>query len=285
MEPFGHVILTRFNVRQSPDDTRLARDEAWLTRRLELFDAFCYPSVRAQTVENFQWLVFFDQATPEAFRDRIAAYGRWSRFRAAYVDGIDPARLGARVLACLGERPSHLITTRLDNDDALARDFIETVQAAFRGQAREVINVTSGYIWRRGRVYLHRDRSNAFASLVERAPGAQTVWCRQHHRLAEVAPIRQVGASPGWMQVVHGGNVRNRVRGVRQPGEVLEGRFRINPPMPPPGESTLALQLDRRLLSPLRLGREAAIEGLRWVLGRRRCRPEGRPPVPASRPV
>jgi hypothetical protein len=115
---------------------------------------------------------------------------------------------------------SHLITTRLDNDDGLCVDFIQRVQAEFRGQRSEVINFTYGYVWRNGRIYWHADRSSPFASLIECTANIRTVWPRWHTRLSELAPIIQVADQPMWLQVVHGANVRNRTRGVRQPAEL-----------------------------------------------------------------
>jgi hypothetical protein len=37
-----------------------------------------------------------------------------------------------------------------------------------------------------------------------------------------VAPIRPIDDAPGWLQVIHGGNVRNRMRGDAFSGDVAE---------------------------------------------------------------
>ena len=60
-------------------------DEAWLDDRFRLFETFCLPSVRGQTVQELSWLVFFDEATPQRFRERIDSYERGGRFEARFV--------------------------------------------------------------------------------------------------------------------------------------------------------------------------------------------------------
>ena len=76
---FGHFILTRFNVPLKFDlppgrqPERPGLDPAWLARRFDLFERVCLASVARQTERDFQWLVFLDEATPAAYRDRLAA--------------------------------------------------------------------------------------------------------------------------------------------------------------------------------------------------------------------
>jgi hypothetical protein len=80
MNPFEHFILTRFNVPlklEAPAGAEAAPhrglDVGWLTRRFDLFERVCLPSLQRQTEGAFQWLVFLDWATPVSFKERIAA--------------------------------------------------------------------------------------------------------------------------------------------------------------------------------------------------------------------
>ena len=80
MNTFEHFVLTRFNVPlklevpagQNPGPNRRL-DAGWLTRRFDLFERVCLPSLQRQTQGAFQWLVFLDWATPVSFKERIAA--------------------------------------------------------------------------------------------------------------------------------------------------------------------------------------------------------------------
>lgn len=131
MEPenYHHVLLTRFNVLWSDKVPFRGRDPQWLEDRFELFDRYCFPSVMGQTCQNFVWFVFFDSQTPEPFMSRVAQYTqRYPRFVPIFVD-----RFSAEVfVTALGERGflerDYIVTSRVDNDDALAKDYIHRVQ-------------------------------------------------------------------------------------------------------------------------------------------------------------
>ncbi|WP_447647058.1 glycosyltransferase [Nocardioides zeae] len=60
---------------------------------------------------------------------------------------------------------------------------------------------------------MRTDPRNAFCSVHEPWEGAVTCWTDWHNRLAHHMPVEVLGGHPGWLQVVHGHNVSNRVRG------------------------------------------------------------------------
>jgi hypothetical protein len=140
-------------------------DPDWLGERFDLFDRYCFPSVTSQTNTNFVWLVFFDSETPTAFRNRIARYETFQAFRPVFVQQFD-RDVFRENLAKFGflTRP-FLITSRVDNDDALACDYIETVQEAFTGQDRTFINFPRGLVLRKGALFQGYDVHSHFVSL------------------------------------------------------------------------------------------------------------------------
>ena len=90
---------------------------------------------------------------------------------------------------------------------------------------RAAFNLTNGYVFDGRRAYAHAHPSNAFASLLEPWDTARTVSDVQHMDLAAAGPVVQVDGPGGWLQVVHGGNVSNKIRGRRVPPAELAGRF------------------------------------------------------------
>ena len=115
-------------------------------------------------------------------------------------------------------------------DDAIATRYVETVQDCFDNQAFQFLNFADGYQVSKNGVYRFRDGSNPFISLIERAEGFRTVLgCGNHSFLSKVGPIRQLLAVPGWLQVIHGRNLRNRVRGAPVSREELVPHFSICP--------------------------------------------------------
>ncbi len=90
---FEHFIITRFNLRQENWDTTKNKtqinSEFWIKNRFELFDKYCFPTVKAQTNQNFKWLVFFDVQTPKEYREIVVNYVRdYNNFIPLFIDGM-----------------------------------------------------------------------------------------------------------------------------------------------------------------------------------------------------
>jgi hypothetical protein len=208
-----HLLLTRFNV-PHPDYARDKRGAAtgtpaWLAHRFELFERFCLPSVRGQRPTDFAWLVAFDAATPAPLRGRIDGYRALPVLRPIFAAHFD--ELPDRVRAEVPEDVEFLISSRLDNDDALARDALWRVRREFREQALEFLNPRVGYILSRGRVHRATCPSNPFLSLIERR-GARpwlTAWGVAHDRARDAGPVRDLGPPAYWLQTVHERNLKN----------------------------------------------------------------------------
>src|SRR5205085_3626936 len=109
----------------------------------------------------------------------------------------------------------------------ISRDFVKMVQSHAIVGTRQVLNITNGYIWWQGRVYRHQHRSNAFASVSESVSGLATVFSTPHVELSRLAPLQQITADAGWMQVIHGENISNRVRGIRVPASDVRRTFNL----------------------------------------------------------
>lgn len=251
MKDFQHVILTRFNVRVNYSPSRLGINPEWLTHRFGLFEQFCYPSVLKQTNQDFKWLVFFDSETPQFFKDKIETYAKWKNFIPVYFDHLLTGKdIRQFLLNILQQETRYLITTRLDNDDAISKHLIEKVQAEFQGQAFEFINFTNGYVLSDGKLYLLKYKANPFASLIEKITeftpdGFKAVLSITHDRLGSSDKVRQINTQPTWLQVVHGRNISNRVRGIRQPITNLTEDFSIQPDRLPIKDNFLPYWVDR----------------------------------------
>jgi len=194
--------------------------ESWLEERLEIFEEFTMPSVNSQTDQDFQWLVLCDSGSPQWFRSRLA---RNSIVQAIYLDrwDLDEVRRAVQTR----RRHSKVVTTRLDNDDAIASDFVERVKQA----ATQVgfINFPHGLIWNEGRLYRWVDQSNAFISRVEEGKLIDTVYADKHASVAALGVVNQVTAGFKWLQVVHGGNLGNYRRGILVHSSALQG-FKVH---------------------------------------------------------
>ena len=130
-----HYILTRFNLRLWTKDKNRnnTRTDEWLINRFELFERFCLPSIMNQTSQSFKWIVLFDINTPEKYKERIKSYEKaCQQFFPCYVEA-EKSRYFVRVFRDeiykrIKKDTNLLITTYLDNDDALHKKYVEEVQ-------------------------------------------------------------------------------------------------------------------------------------------------------------
>lgn len=234
MTDFRHVIITRFNIATDyGSNERL--NSSYLNYRFSLFEQFCYPSVLAQSNQRFKWVVLFDERTPDAYKNIVDKYSAWEKFVPVYVNGLINDEIKQEIISTylIDEDDEYLITTRLDNDDAVAIDFVQTIQDSFKAQECEFINLSFGYCLYNGNLFLIEDKGNPFISLIEKVSRTairdiKTVYCGTHNELSAIGPVIQLETQPAWIQVIHKGNVLNTLRGVKQPIETLSNRFNID---------------------------------------------------------
>jgi hypothetical protein len=206
---FDHFVLTRFNVRQSRDQA--APDENWLRNRLKIFAGSLAPAMQSQSVRPDAWLIFIDAGSPTWLAAELRKIAPAAEIIS--VEVFSPEWLQTEI-ARMGSRP-YLITTRIDNDDSVSRDFLSLVQREFRHQRKQFVNFTDGLQYSAGRLYERSDPHNAFCSLIERrSDRLATVFEDWHNRIHKHGPVLQVPGCRVWMQIVHGANVANRVSGL-----------------------------------------------------------------------
>lgn len=219
---FKHFIITRFNVNIHPTEYPFRLSETWLMERLEYFKQFCFPSVSEQRNQNFTWLVLFDEKTPERFKRFIRIFGQYPNFTAMFCGEFSTIMPQVRrYLAQACQKNEYCLTTRLDNDDAISRDFVGVVHEAANtfldsrpAEPFEVFfNFPNGLQYSSGTVYDFRDMTNAFISFMENSQEPNTVFCVDHPSIYERADVVQVETEPIFLQHVHERNVYNYIRG------------------------------------------------------------------------
>jgi hypothetical protein len=229
-----HVILTRFNCSNS----RLKNDReipirsqpGWLEQRFELFERYCLPSVHGQSDRNFRWHIYFDAETPVEFLDRAKRdLGGHENFALILCDLYGSETVTEDLTREFAGKYSWLVTTRFDNDDGLSRYFVERLHDSVRVGVREALNFPLGIVFQNGRSYLSRQRSNAFLSFSEPFREIDTVLRTAHNQFSSVAPIRDIDSEAAWVQVLHGGNVSNKLRGRRIPQRNIPAGFETIP--------------------------------------------------------
>jgi Putative rhamnosyl transferase len=226
---FVHILLTRFNTAMdyAPSSRRLEPD--WLDKRLDLFERYCLPSVRAQRDAEFKWLVFFDEESPVRFKQKVESLR--PLISPIYIKGLATDEVIAEKVNKTGlVTTPYLVTTRLDNDDALASTHLSLVQQAFDSQEREFIEFPVGLQSFRDSLYNVYWPSNPFLSLVERVKEGQrftTVLSMPHDQVKKRCRVKSLVRSPQWLQVLHSANLLNSLRGWPRLGAQTHQDFEV----------------------------------------------------------
>jgi hypothetical protein len=220
---FKHYLITRYNVPltgwEKDKHGNSTRDAAWLSHRYLLFNTYCLPGVLAQSNKNFEWLIYLDEDTPTLHLTMLQTLVMPYRFISL--------RLTRGYVECLADinqtlqqaGAAFVITSRLDNDDALGLDYIRTVQHAFQPTHGLLINILHGHGYDRTRhvaVRLRHIRKNSFMSLVEHChPEGNHISIRgfPHDEPPKHFTIMNVSHAHGWFKLFHDRNLTSEAFG------------------------------------------------------------------------
>ncbi|WP_339916365.1 glycosyltransferase [Yeosuana marina] len=240
MEHFKHIIITRFNLseRWKVDKSKnLVLDDEWLNDRYKLFVDFCFPSIKNQTCQNFEWWVYFDIKLGKKHK---AINEKWNKeypnFIPKYENSYNdfeanmPKDIHQMIIA---KNIRWVITTRLDNDDVFANDSIEKIQKIENFQEMSLLEFPLGYTLNLGDKSILRKKTeylNPFISLVEKVyPDAliKSVYFNQHNKWEEVEK-KVISDIPQWIQIIHDKNISNQSNGLEVNPYDLQSRFKFN---------------------------------------------------------
>jgi hypothetical protein len=133
-----HVLITRYNLpirdfQAKVGATSAAERKRWLEARLPIFKSFCLPSVVGQAKRPDLWLLGFDVGSKDALAPVLDAIKEHSWivpvWQGTAGDGHPTWSAGIRseTLRRLDHGHTHIIMSRLDNDDAIDRTYFEYI--------------------------------------------------------------------------------------------------------------------------------------------------------------
>lgn len=204
---FTHYILTRYNVGLYSDNPyNIENPDGWMLLRIFKF-LDCLDSVKRQKGE-FKWVVFIDKNTPYLYVEPLLAMSK--EYRNLFQVTVIPPNMW------IPNESEWILTTRLDNDDILEPDFVETVQAQFC-EREGVIDVEGRqYDTATGKYYTvdRRYPNSPFITLVEKGANPKTVFHKTHTDLhKDYKWSAYVKGKPLYTQVIHGNNLANKITG------------------------------------------------------------------------
>jgi len=217
-----HFILTRFNLLLWNKDKKgsKVRTIKWLEHSFTLFEKYCLPSVKNQTCQDFEWIVLFDSSTPEMFKAKIDDYQKeCPQFIPVFVEPLKGRYFAEIFRSEIVKRmkADRVVSTYLDNDDALNVGFVEDLQRrALTVREGTFINYNDGYQYFSEGGYLMRIScpTNHFVSVVEKGDATTIKGIFGYgshafiHQIKGVT-IEHVRDKLMWCEVVHGKNMIN----------------------------------------------------------------------------
>lgn len=215
-----HFIATRFNLKNADwkenKSGNLVLTDEWLEHRFNLFENYCFPSVVNQSNQNFTWCIFFDIDTPQNFKEKIFTLVKdTSNVIPLFIDGMRDLNVSFKnyIRENIDNTDLYIITTRIDNDDIIHKDFVDTIQSLYRPADLAVIDLTNGYqvsidvIEPEIRLYTHP--FNAFISVIELAKTFETVFAKMHYGWKSEKNIISYRKKRLWMELSHQENYVN----------------------------------------------------------------------------
>lgn len=232
MAKFTHYLVTRFNVpiEQWNRDKKGVRtlDDSWMQHRLDLFSRFCIPTVAGQSEKNFKWIIYCDTQTDELSLDIIQSLIRGIPGATTRLADDFNSMMNDLKLLILNVDTSFAITSRVDNDDGLGKNFIREVQKNFVEKDNTIINLNGGILYDEEQRILTEVRNkkyNHYGSLIEGIKPVDnlvSILGYPHDKPPADYHIINVDFRFGWLKVIHTRNLSSRTHGIPvSPGTVL----------------------------------------------------------------
>ncbi len=231
-----HLIYTRFNLQLAEklevlkikEGWDLGPPDAWMDHRIPLFEKYCFSSIVNQTNQNFIWFILCDSGTKEPYKETLLKFKRSNIIIS--LQPVDPFALDmdAPGWGAVRKKTNELfsdhdvlLTTRLDNDDALHKDYVNVMQTTmldvFKKNPHEqwLVNMINGYKYKHasGELYSTEMKNCQFQTMIETIKPARTILGLGNHSTAhERCETGQFAHAPLWMQIIHEKNIYNRVK-------------------------------------------------------------------------
>jgi len=225
MKKYKHIIISRVAMKWYDENGELICKsklglewEKWLKNSISLYDTYCRPSLKNQSNKNFILLTIVDESVTEVGpvlpNEHVIRISQVSE-------------LGSAIEKFITENVEERIylLSRLDRDDCYSRDFVDTLQKKaneYLGKAEELSNfyfdvdhysmydpVSNIFTTAK-----YGDRTSPFTSILTDSPGIGIY--SGHGRIKE----KMIGTKVSnleVLQIIHGENISNRVRGVAIP--------------------------------------------------------------------
>lgn len=223
MVKFTHYLVTRFNVPvenwNKDKSGHPTLDGSWMRHRLNLFTRYCVPTIAGQTEKNFHWVIYCDVNTFSIDKIRIeesisSVHGAEVRLASDHAEMLSDLK---KLIS--SHAAEYVITSRLDNDDGLGKNYIQIMQEHFREKDKWLLNPLDGIYYdyyERVMTYMRKSEKNHYTSLIEKnnnTADLKTVLGFPHDDPSSGIHIENIHGERLWLKIIHEKNVKSLLRG------------------------------------------------------------------------
>lgn len=228
-DSFQHIFVMRFSYpalggfKMSASGLERAIEQLYdperLERRLHLFEKLTLPSLLSQSEKNFQLAIIIGKDMPPRHRNHLEFL--LARMPNATLFPLEPIhREVAHVISLMRDRnASFLATTRLDDDDAISNDCVDSIQRTCRNIIQTKMLLPPVAIAFNNGLFLEKSEQGAkLYGVKQRTPlgigltlltastEKQTVYTRNHRQAAAYWNCISDAANPSFIRSVHKDN-------------------------------------------------------------------------------
>lgn len=205
------ILITRFAMRFKKDNPRRRYEERgdWIDYRIKLFNKYCLPSAKAQTVD-FDWWFLVHPEFPgfsSTHKEELLRHGRILWIEAPWKE--DQVEVGGLLSEEYKDR--WVCSTRFDSDDILRNNFLETVSKSITEKEAWVV-FPEGFMMKDNKAVPRTYSVNPFISYVEYADPFYSVFKINHMAVNKQDSLIEIKGHPAWIQVDHRDNIKNHIK-------------------------------------------------------------------------
>lgn len=227
-------IVSRFNL-YIPHFREMAglTDEnylEWCRERVALFRKYTLPSVNAQEFLGYKWVIAFDTELNEPVVDLLEEVKGIRRIHPFFYNnrpGVSAQNfvrtLNDFILNLCNDDVDHIVTTRLDTDDLISRQFLGVLHSSCTKIVRECpdfdnfgLNFPFGVQYYKERMFVFMYEYSPFISVMSKRHGKnafQNAFSFAHYDVGQHMKVKQIiTPAPMWVQLIHDLNAANTLK-------------------------------------------------------------------------
>jgi len=169
---YTHLIITKVNVKWREQ----SKDPVWLGNRIKIINNILRPSLQAQTNKNFKFITLWGYEPEGGIENEHQIF-----IKSEGAAGI-LKELNKKILNYIDEE--NVLVTRIDSDNALGENFVETLQSNliettpfyYDIKSMHMLNTKTG-----GKSIWKPDKTSGFISVMERTLDFQCIPYKYSH--------------------------------------------------------------------------------------------------------